>query len=1424
MADFFGNLGSGIRFPDARINGPGPLPTSLSGPAGINGDPDGRYNFNGNLLDGIGPYAGPDGGRMGSDRNYQQVPHRVQHIIPQVYLPSGTVDDQVAVSHAVDMGDLAFSVVSERLERLLVRNALVSGPRGPTPARNAFVNLPTVNYILAGLQRLDDRGPGPLPSNKRWQKNWKNLAYDLNYDPANTNRLAEVLRLVSTRLLPYGICAGSEHQGGKHETGLAPVQAAANHVTTMTVDGQNTDLVNYWRASTVSAGDVLILRLEPLETQSFGLNHYYKQMSSEAFADKVVCYQLVPDVFRANYNPLKGLNQKMDRKILTRNERAITDEDSYDPEEMRFDDDGPEFELARFDVERTQFRTNLVSELKIGASSIDPIYDYRFDGYWRIGQMFHHRNENTLQVKDYADDTCFLRGQLMKITFAPVWVQMEGRLPIKASHTWEGYPYSFLDRQNPALYNTGKQGAKKMPSFYGSGTTGTNRTPGTTEDKTKHDSDINIDVTQQTTPKKTEILTWIVDNMTEIYNLWKSTKKVIFELKDGTQIEDIRGQFGTPVAFYHSFVQTAIQQGLNEKQFVSFEITDIVETIYDDWYWYFVSIQQGIIPEKTNFNAYCKQMENHKKLDGDMELIRKCRKFNDNMMQIYYLIVMQKQAPKIMDDIINYVHGLIHSFMLLCYSFGSLIHNNVEQLKKLTIIGKSLTHENSVQKALEFYNVFDQIKTTFGDIDIQRATIKVTVSSTLDNFKTCLHMVQLWNDSRNKKVEINNGEIFKAFDWFRVNCAAVIRYYNLESDSGEIKMIKGYNKSLYSPLKCTMLIVSWQLAKKYDVTKIRAFTTDIINFEEWNGIYKILDSRQENMKFWCECAEFTILEIELVYMHRYDLTQLQYKDRKAVNALAERFLTYKHEISGKISEIISKKFESPVSDALKRVLDRLLKKFGDYSDGIYAEIDARNNEQKTKEGANKQNKTNNSENEALVNPDMVKQIDEVIKSYDKEHGDYKLYKYIRFQDIFTPQNSDNDNFYERLNQYGMEKHVPIFENNFFSESRSLVFCHEVLKWYTQYTRPSSNGVKGGFQITREYATTVNNLKMDRKLSQFVKRIHSSYEFLYVILKRVITNSACDKAMLNRTKGGEIPVSGSFYDLMVPFLTGVIYDSDWYIKNNGRVNFTDNAKKHIKSLAGDIVNFISDCQSAFDFVLEKEHYIEQFMVNIMHFVYDDFPQRPVKEQITALVNISSRIEESMPEIKDKVKSLPGVSESSFKYVQSIIILALECISDAIFILQTINKTATWNPDSNLEQTDITEIHDTGIETQELKDDLAGGKASDASQPVGLNRSDQAEGTTSTGNEETGVDIHAAGDGPGTRVCVLSNPMVVENGINEDKAAELNTVRQNANVVKIVKASSLKARAPASSGESKAKRAKTADKSGDKPDNKYVMDLS
>ena len=37
-----------------------------------------------------------------------------------------------------------------------------------------------------------------------------------------------------------------------HDTGLAPVQAACSHITTMTIDGQSRDLVNVWQGVRVT--------------------------------------------------------------------------------------------------------------------------------------------------------------------------------------------------------------------------------------------------------------------------------------------------------------------------------------------------------------------------------------------------------------------------------------------------------------------------------------------------------------------------------------------------------------------------------------------------------------------------------------------------------------------------------------------------------------------------------------------------------------------------------------------------------------------------------------------------------------------------------------------------------------------------------------------------------------------------------------------------------------------------------------------------------------------------------------------------------------------------------------------------------------------------------------------------------------------
>jgi len=377
MSDIFAGLNGGIKLPDVQMN-VGPLPNTSGGPVGSDGTADGRYNFNSDLLSGIEPYAFGSSARMGSDRNYQQIPHRVQKIIPLLYLPYA--DDNVndclmPISHAVDQGDIAFVINSERTLSLLYDKNAMHDPSiylRQTPAWSAFCNIVTVNYILAGLQRI------PADGSKK-KGAWALLANDLCYDWKKNNtpgKFDELLKLMQTRLIPFGICAGSENQGGLHETGLAPVQAAANHVTTMTVDGQNRDLVNYWSVHDLSAGDQLIMRLEFLPTSEYTLNHYYKQMATQRFNSKdsndINCWQLVADRYSISYDPCLDLSQRYP---------VIEDK-------------------------------------------LTPCYDYRLDGYWRIGQLFQHRGKQNSSVKNFSDDMVFLKGQLLQITFAPVWLRM----------------------------------------------------------------------------------------------------------------------------------------------------------------------------------------------------------------------------------------------------------------------------------------------------------------------------------------------------------------------------------------------------------------------------------------------------------------------------------------------------------------------------------------------------------------------------------------------------------------------------------------------------------------------------------------------------------------------------------------------------------------------------------------------------------------------------------------------------------------------------------------------------------------------------------------------------------------------------------------------------------------------------------------
>ena len=356
MSDFFAGV-TGFKFPDTLRN-KGPLPSVVGGPAGSNGTPDAVINGSSSLLSNITPYAKGESARMGSDSNYQQIPWRMQYIIPQLFIPSFSVHEpSIAVTHAVDQGDIAFRLYTKD------RPWFTSNTSAHVSLRPAalvcFGNLDIVNYILASLQHSDS---------PTWDALRAHLVYSRD-EPLSYNKFKAIQRLVRQNFTPHGICAGSEHQGGKHEGSQMPIQPgrAVNFVTTMTVDGKNEDLVNYWYGQDLSAGDTLLFTLEEqtpqqINDRQYQMTRYYKQPVRSSIH--------LPDTAGRTWQLVAHVHSVMDKLPI--------------PEMIPF--------------------------------------DYRVAGYWRIAQTFQCRRKS-LSVRGQTN------GPLLEVTFAPVWMDFSYCLP-----------------------------------------------------------------------------------------------------------------------------------------------------------------------------------------------------------------------------------------------------------------------------------------------------------------------------------------------------------------------------------------------------------------------------------------------------------------------------------------------------------------------------------------------------------------------------------------------------------------------------------------------------------------------------------------------------------------------------------------------------------------------------------------------------------------------------------------------------------------------------------------------------------------------------------------------------------------------------------------------------------------------------------
>ena len=356
---------SNFRTPDVIMND-GPLPSS--NPPYF---PNAKINYNSDLLSGVTPYEYGEPAHVSAQTGYTNVAHRIQKIIPCIQLPNASSEGYFSLSHGVDCGDVAFVLKVDR------RSEMLRGTAGMDRLNlgnmiDPFVNLPTVNYLLAGIQRYWKQ-PDAL--------NWQQLLVDLSYvDDVYTDRgkfdVGQAIRFITDIARPWGVPNTSEMQGGQHEGSSSAVTFPVNFISAFLVDGHVENVCNQWSALNVSSGDDLIYKLEYLPFAArdgsirYRMNHWSKATAVQQFKYEDgginMGWQIVPGVL-STYTP-KGNAEG---------------------------------------------------------------YDYRENGYWHIlRSQIMARNESADDWRyeasnrgNYYDDHVVMRGALLEGTFTPVWVE-----------------------------------------------------------------------------------------------------------------------------------------------------------------------------------------------------------------------------------------------------------------------------------------------------------------------------------------------------------------------------------------------------------------------------------------------------------------------------------------------------------------------------------------------------------------------------------------------------------------------------------------------------------------------------------------------------------------------------------------------------------------------------------------------------------------------------------------------------------------------------------------------------------------------------------------------------------------------------------------------------------------------------------------
>jgi len=330
MSGFFDGIHNGVRQPDVSMNN-GPLPPSnpSAPPVGINGTPDARINMSDTLLGGVEAYSYGEADRLSTQTAYLNVPHTVQRVIPQLWLPAANNEGLIPLSHQVGNGELAFVMrmvfyqSPSSLDQEFIQGRKVMHKHNALHAVDAILNLADVNYILFGIQMLCRRlidGRIHQGTETEWIRLCASMGLEIEKYATDAksdgHALPVVLKtlvshIVRSLITPLGMCKGSQAQGGQHQgTYNRSVAWPVDYVSSIVVDGKVIQLSNIWCASDIYSGDSLSLELQQTKlcpTHTYTLTNYPKSLIQQTFggidplSDEQV-FQLMPRV-RATQMP-----------------------------------------------------------------------------------------------------------------------------------------------------------------------------------------------------------------------------------------------------------------------------------------------------------------------------------------------------------------------------------------------------------------------------------------------------------------------------------------------------------------------------------------------------------------------------------------------------------------------------------------------------------------------------------------------------------------------------------------------------------------------------------------------------------------------------------------------------------------------------------------------------------------------------------------------------------------------------------------------------------------------------------------------------------------------------------------------------------------------------------------------------------------